>query len=184
MNEESMLKPALTGGVLLGILSAIPVIGAFNCVCCAWVIGGGVLAAYLYVKDSPIPVTLGRGVALGLFTGIVGTAVYGLFMIPLYFLMNRMGSGILDGVREAIQRVPNLPPEAEEVLRSLPDKEGAGIFLFILSLIFTLVVYCLAAMLGGAVGVALFEKRKAGTPPYTAPPPEPPINIPPPPPDS
>jgi hypothetical protein len=184
MNEQSMLKPALTGGVLLGILSAIPVISAFNCVCCAWVIGGGVLAAYLYVKESPVPVTLGRGVSLGLFTGIIGTVVYGLFMIPLYLLMNRAGTGIFDQVREAIQRVPNLPPEAEEALRNLSNKEGMGMVLFVLGFAFSLVVFCLAAMLGSAVGVALFEKRKAGAPPYTPPPPEPPIHFPPPPPDA
>ena len=65
MNEDSMLKPALVGGVLLGILSALPLINYFNCICCAWVILGSVVAARLYVKDSSVPVTLGRGVALG-----------------------------------------------------------------------------------------------------------------------
>lgn len=53
MNQEGMLKPALTGGVLLGILSALPFVSAFNCLCCAWVIGGGMLAAHLFVSSSP-----------------------------------------------------------------------------------------------------------------------------------
>ena len=30
MNEAGMLKPALIGGVLLGILSSIPIISLFN----------------------------------------------------------------------------------------------------------------------------------------------------------
>jgi len=183
MNEGNMLKPALIGGVLLGVLSSIPVISAFNCVCCAWVIGGGILAAYLYVKDSPIAVTLGRGVALGLFAGFIGAVVHGFFMIPLYFLMNRAGMGIMNSIREALERVPNLPPEAEAALRGLSGEGEVGIFLFAASLVFTLVIFCLAAMIGGAVGVAIFEKRKAGTPPLNAMPPEPPINLPPPPAD-
>ncbi len=179
MNEESMLKPALIGGVLLGILSSIPIISAFNCVCCAWVIGGGVLAAYLYVKDSAVPVTLGRGVALGLFTGFIGAIVNALFMIPLYFLMNRAGTGIWDAIREALERVPNLPPEAEAALRGLSDKAGLGILFLITALVFTLLVFCLAGMLGGAIGVALFEKRKLGPPPFSTPTPKTPMDLPP-----
>ncbi len=37
MNEQGMFKPALIGGVLLGVLSAIPLVSALNCFCCAWV---------------------------------------------------------------------------------------------------------------------------------------------------
>lgn len=184
MNDAGMLKPALIGGVLLGILSALPVISLFNCLCCAWVIGGGILAAYLYVKDSPVAVTLGRGVALGLMTGIIGTIVSGLFMVPLFMLWNRGGVGIMEQVREALERIPNLPPEAEESIRALSERGGMDVFFFATSLIFMLGTYCLVAMLGGAIGVAIFERRKSNSAPgYGTPPPsEPPVNIPPPPP--
>jgi hypothetical protein len=182
MNEEGMLKPALIGGVLLGVLSSIPVVSLFNCVCCAWVIGGGMLAAYLYVKNSSIPVTLGRGVALGLLTGIIGTVVSGLFMIPMLLLMKRGGIGIMEQVRRALEQIPNLPPEATEALRGIPEKGGMDVFFFVMSLFFMLVSYCLIAMLGGAIGVAIFEKRKPGAPPLNMPPPEAPIILPPPPP--
>jgi hypothetical protein len=182
MNEERMLKPALIGGVLLGILSSIPVISLFNCVCCAWVIGGGVLAAYLYVKDSPIPVTLGRGVGLGLFTGFIGTIVNAVFMIPLYLLMDRVGMGVVQQIKQALERVPNLPPEAEAALRSISGEGGLGIFLYIAGFILTLVINCLVAMLGGAIGVAIFEKRKPGAAPMNTPYQEPPVTLPPPPP--
>ncbi len=184
MNDAGMLKPALIGGVLLGILSALPVISLFNCICCAWVIGGGILAAYLYVKDSPVAVTLGRGVALGLMTGIIGTIVSALFMVPLFMLWKRGGIGIMEQLREALERIPNLPPEAEESIRTLSERGGMDVFFFATTLIFMLVTYSLVAMLGGAIGVAIFEKRKPNsTPGYGSPPqPEPPVNIPPPPP--
>ena len=165
MSDESMLKPALIGGVLLGILSSLPIVSALNCICFAWVIGGGLLAAYLYVKDSSVPVTLGRGVGLGLLTGFIGTIVNALFMIPWYFLFSRAGMGFREAFNEALRQVPNLPPEAEAALRALVSKEGIGILFITVGLIFTLVIYCLAAMLGGAIGVALFEKRKTGSSP-------------------
>jgi hypothetical protein len=180
MDEERMLKPAVIGGVLLGILSSLPLINLFNCVCCAWVIGGGILASYLYVKDSPVPVTLGRGVALGLLTGVIGSIVTALFSIPLFLIANRAGRG-LSQIRQALEQLRNVPPETLDRLRALSEKGGVDIFFFALGFIFILVIYSLVAMLGGAIGVAVFEKRKpaAGTPnipsyepPQTPPPPD------------
>ena len=42
MNNK--LKPALIGGVVLGILSVIPFVSAANLCCCLWAILGGMLA--------------------------------------------------------------------------------------------------------------------------------------------
>jgi hypothetical protein len=187
MNLEGMLKPALVGGVLLGILSALPLISAFNCVCCAWVIGGGILAAHLYVKDSPQVVTLGKGVALGLLTGIIGAIVDSVFTIPLHFALSRFGMNLAEQMRDVFEQIPNLPPESKEALRSiLAGSGGVSLFLIILTGFFKLVIYGIMAMAGGAIGVAVFEKRKTGGGPqyYDPPmPPPPPVDIPPPPPD-
>ncbi len=185
MDQEGMLKPALIGGVLLGVLSAIPVIGAFNCVCCAWVIGGGMLAAHLYIKGSPVAVTLGRGVGLGLLTGVIGAVVDTLFSIPLHIALRSVGMGFVEQMREILDQIPNLPPETKDALRSMfSDGGGFSVLFLILGGLFKVVIYGIMAMLGGAIGVALFEKRKPGTP-YGAPgpfPPSPPSDLPPPPP--
>lgn len=175
MNDNAMLKPALIGGVLLGILSSIPIISLLNCACCAWVIGGGMLAAYLYVKDSPYPVTLGRGAGVGLLTGFIGSVVNALFMIPLYMLIRRGGLGIAERIREVLGTLPNLPPEADDALRDLSEKGDISPLFWMVALIFMLATYCLAAMLGGVLGAALFEKRKPGVPSSGAPPQEPPV---------
>jgi len=183
MGEERMLKPAVIGGVLLGILSALPFIAFFNCVCCAWVIGGGILASYLYVKDSPVPVTLGRGVVLGLLTGVIGAIVTALFSTPLFLIANRAGGG-MSQLRQVLEQLPNVPPETLGKLRALSEKGGIDVFFIAIGFVFMLVTYSLVAMLGGAIGVAVFEKRKPAAgpsdiPAYQQPPPPPP----PPPPD-
>ncbi len=187
MNQEGMLKPALVGGVLLGVLSALPLISAFNCLCCAWVIAGGLLAAHLYVKDSPMAVTLGRGVALGLLTGIIGAIVDTVFTIPLHMALSRFGMSFTGQMREVLEQIPNLPPESKDAMRSLLSGSGGVSFaLIILTGIFKLVIYSIMAMAGGAIGVAVFEKRKPGGGPgyYDPPmPPPPPVDIPPPPPN-
>jgi len=183
MNNSNMLKPALIGGVLLGILSALPLIGSFNCICCAWVVLGSALAARLYVKDSSVPVTLGRGVTLGLLTGAIGTVVYALFLIPL-FLMAGGESTLMEQMKQAIERVPNLPPEMREGIDSFISGGHISTILYVVGFFFRLLVHCLVAMIGGAIGVAIFEKRKPGTSEPGTAQYQPPPDLPPPPPAS
>jgi hypothetical protein len=180
MNQDSFLKSALIGGVALGVLSALPVLGAVNCLCCAWVIGGGMLAAHLYVKDSPTPVTLGTGVLLGLLAGVVGAVVDTLFSIPIHMAL-RGSAEVTEQVREWADEIPNLPEQSRELLRTIASGGTAvGSLLFVVTAFLKLIVYGAVAMIGGALGVALFEKRKIGTavtdirPPYEPPPGPPP----------
>lgn len=175
MNQEGMFKPALIGGVLLGILSALPFVNLVNCFCCAWVIAGGVLAAHLYVRNAPTIVTLGQGIVLGLLTGVIGAVVDLIFSIPLRFMLAGVGAGF---VQQIIDQIPNLPPEAKDRMRAAFASGTIGIASFVFSAFFTLVIYALIGMLGGAIGVALFEKRKPQAAaevyqPPTAPPPPP-----------
>jgi hypothetical protein len=184
MNREGMLKPALIGGVLLGVLSALPAISALNCFCCAWVIGGGVLAAHLYVKGSPFPVALGTGALLGLLTGVIGAIVDTIFSIPLHLALTGMGFGVGE-LRKAIEQIPMSPEARDTILSMLRGGGGVGVLFVILSGVFKLFVYSIMAMIGGTLGVALFEKRKPGMPSPTGVPPEyqaPPRDFPPPPP--
>lgn len=185
MNQESMLKPVLIAGVLVGICSALPLINYVNCVCCAWVVGGGILASYLYIKDSIVAVTLGRGVLLGFLSGAVGAVVTTLFSIPLQLVLSGMGMDMAEQLREALDSVPELAPEARDALAAIFTESGAlsAGFLMLTGFI-NLIVFSLVGMLGGAIGVAIFEKRKPG-PDYTAPPnisPPTPSEPPPPPP--
>ncbi len=181
MNQEGFLKPALIGGVLLGILSAVPVISLFNCFCCAWVIAGGVFAAYLYVKGSPLPVNLGTGALLGLATGAIGAVVDTIFTIPIQIALRGVGIGAAQQVREALDRIPMAPETRDTIMSLFSGTGGVGIFLILLSGIMKLILYAVIAMLGATLGVALFEKRKPGMEPS---PPlyQPPRDFPPPPP--
>src|SRR6185295_19662144 len=78
MNNK--LKPALLVGLSVGILSAIPII---NYCCCIWTLGGGVLAAFLYIKSSPTPVKMGDGAMVGGLAGVVGGIIYFLLSLPI-----------------------------------------------------------------------------------------------------
>lgn len=181
---NGILRPALIGGVVLGILSAVPGIHLVNCFCCAWVIAGGIVAANLYVSSSPIMVTLGRGVVVGAAAGAIGAIVDTLFSIPVHFLMVRLGSGALEEMRSVMARFPELPREAKEAAERMVTTGAAGVLMVILSGLLKLVIYPIMAATGGAIGVALFEKRHPGEPPpipppvteFPAPPPLPPVS--------
>jgi len=71
-NREHYLKAFLTAGLVIGILSAMPLIGAGNCCCCLWVVMGGALAGYLLCSSSDKPVRPGEGALVGLFAGLIG----------------------------------------------------------------------------------------------------------------
>jgi hypothetical protein len=166
MNQESMVKPALIGGVAIGILSAMPKPYLFNCGCCLWVIAGGLLAAYLHVKESSSPISLGRGAALGLLTGALGATVAGLFSIPFFLLSGSAGKlSLAAEMRQQLDKMPAVPPETRQIMESLASGGALTILFIILGFFLSLIAYSLFAMLGGAIGVALFEKRTLGTPP-------------------
>ena len=141
MNNK--LKPALLGGLIVGVLSAIPFI---NYCCCIWTIGGGVLAAFLYVKGSPTPVKMGDGAMVGGLAGVVGGVIYFVLSLPIniFFGMAAM---------------------QEQLYRSGVHLPFSGFVLVILTSIVGAIILAVLTALGGIIGVAIFEKRKDGAVP-------------------
>jgi len=180
MNNTNMLKPALIGGMAMGILSAIPGLSACNCVCCAWAICGGIFAAYLYVKDSLFPITMGRGAGVGLVSGAIGGTVGFLFSIPIQRILTGGGNPMMamEQFKELMEKNPDFPEEARRSIEALLAHDYFTIFVAIFGFLSNVAGFSIFAMLGGAIGVALFEKRKPGTNRQDTPPP--PVEMPPP----
>lgn len=151
MNNK--LKPALIGGVLLGLLSVIPIVNLANFCCCLWAVIGGLLASYLYVKNSPVPASAGDGAILGALAGVVGAVIVVIIGIPISIV----AGGI---TRELFFRViENFNPSQAEMIRtqmetaaSVPGAILNGIILAVLVVIFS--------TLGGLIAIPIFEKRK------------------------
>jgi hypothetical protein len=142
MNDK--LKPALLGGLIVGVLSAIPFI---NYCCCIWSIGGGALAAYIYIKGSPVPVTTGDGAVVGGLAGVVGGILYLIIGLPIALLFGMA----------AIQ---------QQLTRSGVELPISGFLFAVVAGIFVAVILAVLATVGGLIGVAIFEKRKGnGVPP-------------------
>jgi hypothetical protein len=165
--DRRMVKPALIGGILLAVVSAVFLwIPLLQCLCCVWIIGAGVLAAYLYIKDAPSPVTLGKGTGLGLLTGFFGSIVMTLFITPFFMIGNFKHVNFAEMMKQSMDQAPNMTPESRQVMEAFLAREGSGTILLLFALSFLFVFFCLFSMLGGTIGVALFEKRKIGSSPF------------------
>lgn len=139
------LKPALLGGLIVGILSAIPFL---NYCCCIWGIGGGLLAGMLYIKSAPLPVKVGEGAVVGVLTGLVGAILYFIISVPIgYFLSSAQ-------LEEALTRAGVQLPAGL-----------SGLLLFVLAGLMGGACLLVLSIIGGLISVPIFEKRKDGPPP-------------------
>ena len=168
MTEKT--RAALIGGVTLGLLSAIPPVSLVNACCCVWVLGGGALASYLYVRRSPTPVLLGQGAELGALAGVVGTLVAHSIGIPLGLILGDTFNEFLVKAFEQFN-----PQVAEQVRRQVELAQSQSFAqklpVILLSALFNSIIYVAFATLGGLLGVKLFEKRQNTLSNMTPPPP-------------
>src|SRR5262245_23408089 len=81
--ELEFLKPAVTGGLFLGVVSSIPFIGSLNVLCCLWAQAGGGLAAWMLDRQRPGGLKYGDGAFGGVISGLIGAFVATLINIPI-----------------------------------------------------------------------------------------------------
>ncbi|HET8782568.1 MAG TPA: DUF5518 domain-containing protein [Pyrinomonadaceae bacterium] len=157
MNNK--VKPAVIGGVVLGLLSAIPFVNFVNLCCCLWAILGGLLASYLYVKNSPIPANAGDGAIVGAIAGAVGAAIYLVLGIPLAIVSGSAMRAML------VNLMTNVDPSQAELFRRQMEAQGDNVAGIIVQSLVGALLLIVFSVIGGLIGIPIFEKRKGGTMP-------------------
>lgn len=145
----------------MGVLSALPIISAFNLCCCLWVVTGGLVAAYLLQQNQPRPITAGDGALVGLFAGVVGAVVAFIVSIPISILIAPMERAM---VERALTMTGTMPPELRQMLEGLSaprtDIGILGQVVFrVIGFFFLLFIGSIFSTLGGLLGAAIFAKR-------------------------
>jgi hypothetical protein len=107
--------------------------------CIVWAVIGGALAAKLFIQRSVNPVRSGEGAVVGLIAGAIAALIYLAIDTPIAYAMHA----------DYIQMVANQQPE----------RISAGAF-FALSGLAGAVTILGFSIIGGLIGVAMFEKRK------------------------
>ena len=158
--RPGMFKPALVGGIAAGVLTAVPLV---NCFCCLWIIGGAMLAAYLFAKGSPSSLTPGDGAVLGILTGIVAAVVDSAVSLPFETMNREFVQRFMDQFSQFVQEMPS---GWERWL----DQRAGGMSpaWFLLGLLASAVIYAAFGTLGGLIGASMFGRKKV-QPPQGAP---------------
>lgn len=148
------LQPALLGGAVLGVLSALPIVNVANC-CCIWIITGGVLASWLMQQRHPLPVTAGDGAVVGLLAGLVGSVVWAVLYLPIHAMTGSLQQRM---VERAMESAADLPPAIAQALEQA-QAGGGGVFGLVAGFAFMLVVSAIFSTLGGLVGAMLVARQ-------------------------
>jgi hypothetical protein len=163
--KSNYQQPALIGGVVMGVLSALPFVSAGNLCCCLWVVSGGVVAAYIFQQNQATPITPADGALVGLLAGLVGAVVQVLVKIPIDILVGPMELAMVQRMLDG----GTFPPEVRDMMERYGRGGGAvGGAYFIVSsivgLMFWVFVGGIFSTLGGLLGALIFRKQ---TPPGT-----------------
>ena len=183
----SKLQPALMGGLVIGVLSSLPIISAGNCFCCMWVISGGVVAAYLLQQNQSAPLSPSDGAVVGLLAGLIGAGISLVISIPVNMIFGPMQA---EWMQRVTSSAGDMPPEVQSMIENMQRSGGFSMLGVLMNFVFMLFAGVIFGSLGGLLGALFFKKD--GPPPPTPPVPQtpfggepfnpPPFSPPPPPP--
>lgn len=147
------LSPALIGGAVIGIISAIPIINFINCFCCAGVIIGGIIAVRQYHKNlRGLELTSAEGVTIGLMAGASGALISTI-------ITSMITGGIKHQIDKILEYSSEMPPEVEDALLRIQEM-GGELFFVIIGLVFSLIIYSIFGIIGGLIGVSIVKKKQ------------------------
>jgi hypothetical protein len=164
--ELDFVRPALTGGAFLGLLSSLPLVSAGNCLCCMWVLGGGAIATLLLSKQQPRRrLNPGDGAFAGVSSGLFGAIIATIVSIPIKII----SAPFLQSQQDSIEKMfRDLPPDLQgawlDLVKRLASPEISATTV-LASFISNLIVYALFAMIGGILMVAYLNKKSGGVEP-------------------
>src|SRR3954471_21182489 len=116
----------MIGGLVVGVLSALPIVSFGNC-CCLWILGGGAVAAYVLQTNEAGPITPADGAMVGLLAGLTGAAIHFALSIPIDLMFGPWERSLGERVRD----MTNNPQMQDMITRSLEQSERGG-FVFLL----------------------------------------------------
>lgn len=155
MAEErgNMLKPAIIGGLIAGVLSALPLA---NCFCCLWIILGAVLATYLYSQELKAIIHSLDALLIGVLVGLIAALVDFFLSIPFQSLN-------LAFARRFLETLAQLTEEMPAGWENWLDKgrlTGFSLPWLIFTLMMRTIIFAGLGALGGVIGMLLFGRPK------------------------
>ncbi len=167
--KPDILRPALLGGLTISLMWIVPILSLVNCFCCAGVLLGGFVAVSLYRKNkinlteqmqiqSPtIELTYPEGIKVGLMSGAFG-AIFSTISNAILKVYTKQS--IEEMIDSALKMWPTMPADIEEALLNFSANYN-DLFFISLSLIMSLIIFCIFGMLGGMLGVSILNRKRS-----------------------
>ena len=150
--KASFAQPAFIGGLVGGVLSALPIIAGANLCCCLWVVSGGLVAAYVLQQNQAAPIARADGALVGLLAGVAGALVYLVVSIPINLLVTPFERQMFQRLAETMG---NMPPQFQDYARA----SVVGPVRAILGFVIMLCVGVIFSTLGGLLGAVIFARK-------------------------
>jgi len=167
INDLDWKQPALIGGLIVGIASAIPGVSALNCCFCGWALIGGAIAAKIVIGSSSRPLRAGDGAMLGLYAGLIGGVVFVVVAVPI--ILSGFATDLSIRIMENLAGSVSNPELQEAMAQVIAQVSAQGPFERLISSIPVMVVQVILqaafTVVGGLLGVSLFERRRSVPPP-------------------
>lgn len=166
--KPKKLLPALYGGVIMAVISAVPFLNLVNCLCCAGIMFGGFMAVFFYKNDlgeGMPPLENSDGLALGALAGLFGAVIGTILSAGIFAIVGNVAGQAVVNMMEGMLG-DQMPPEALDQMRTSMEDGG---FSF-MNLVIALIIDPLFGLLGGLIGFQVFKSKTVTMPP---PPPAP-----------
>ncbi len=149
---SSRSQAILIGGTFTGVLSALPIVSVANC-CCVWLIGGGVITAYLLQQGQTEPISLADASVGGCLAGVFGAFVSAVVSVPIQLVTQPLQRQVADMLRGNAE----VPPELAEMVEQL---SGAGVVAVLFGFVVMLLLGMVFSTLGGLLGGVVFRRSR------------------------
>jgi hypothetical protein len=166
-NRPGIVLPALYGGIIMAVISAVPGLSLLNCFCCAGIMLGGFLSVFFYKKDltSGMPaLSSSDGLKLGALAGVFGAILTVILSKLVTMMLGGADEKMVKDLIESMGLADQLPPGTMEQI-----EEGMGAGLGVFQIIITFIIDPLFGLIGGLIGYSVFKPKQVV--PMTPPPP-------------
>jgi hypothetical protein len=156
--KPDKFTPALYGGIIMGLLSGIPILSLVNCLCCAGIMLGGFMAVYFYKKQLTAEMdalTSSDGMGLGAFAGLFGAIASSILGGLFFLLVGDVASEMVLRMMGSSGILNSMPPEARSQMEQSMSQQGFSI----IGVVANFIICPLFGLLGGLIGYAVFRKR-------------------------
>lgn len=155
--KPSILMASLYGGIIMGVISAVPGLNLINCLCCAGVMLGGAAAVFFYKKElmpDMKPLESVDGMKLGALAGVFGGVIGSILTIIVFKTVGNVGGEMMLGLMEGLR--DTMPPDAWEQMEAGIRSDEIPVLNLAIGFVFDI----LFGLIGGLIGYQIFKPKQ------------------------